>query len=64
MTDPSGTTNYTAYNNRDRLLTKATPEGTLNYMRIPVKSITVPEGRRSATLRNPIRDRSAATLAS
>jgi RHS repeat-associated protein len=31
MTDPSGTTNYPSYNNRDRLLTKATPEGTLTY---------------------------------
>jgi len=31
MTDPSGTTNYTSYDNRDRLKTKATPEGTLTY---------------------------------
>ena len=31
MTDASGTTNYTTYDNRDRLKTKATPEGTLNY---------------------------------
>jgi YD repeat-containing protein len=31
MTDPSGTTNYTPYDNRDRLKAKATPEGTLNY---------------------------------
>ena len=31
MTDPSGTTNYPSYDNRDRLLTKATPEGTLTY---------------------------------
>src|SRR6266849_3637157 len=31
MTDASGTTNYTSYDNRDRLKTKATPEGTLNY---------------------------------
>ncbi|QOY86404.1 RHS repeat protein [Paludibaculum fermentans] len=30
MVDPSGTTNYT-YDNRDRLLTKATPQGTLTY---------------------------------
>jgi RHS repeat-associated protein len=31
MTDASGATNYTAYDNRDRLKTKVTPEGTLNY---------------------------------
>jgi RHS repeat-associated protein len=31
MTDGSGTTNYTLYDNRDRLKTKVTPEGTLNY---------------------------------
>lgn len=31
MTDPSGTTNYTSYDNRDLLKTKVTPEGTLNY---------------------------------
>jgi RHS repeat-associated protein len=31
MTDPSGTTNYSLYDNRDRLKTKATPEGTLTY---------------------------------
>jgi uncharacterized protein RhaS with RHS repeats len=31
MTDASGTTNYTQYDNRDRLLTKQTPEGTLTY---------------------------------
>jgi len=31
MTDPSGTTNYSSYDNRDRVLTKATPEGTLTY---------------------------------
>src|SRR5712692_10121176 len=31
MTDASGTTNYTSYDNRDRLKTKVTPEGTLNY---------------------------------
>src|SRR5712691_1988019 len=31
MTDPSGTTNYSSYDNRDRLKTKATPEGTLTY---------------------------------
>src|SRR5437899_1684877 len=31
MTDPSGTTNYSSYDNRDRLLTKQTPEGTLTY---------------------------------
>ena len=32
MTDPSGTTNYSSYDNRDRLKTKATAaEGTLNY---------------------------------
>ncbi len=31
MTDASGTTNYTVYDNRDRLKTKVTPEGTLNY---------------------------------
>src|SRR5439155_6153741 len=31
MTDASGTTNYSSYDNRDRLKTKATPEGTLNY---------------------------------
>jgi RHS repeat-associated protein len=30
MTDASGVTNYT-YDNRDRLKSKATPEGTLNY---------------------------------
>ena len=31
MTDASGTTNYTSYDNRNRLKTKVTPEGTLNY---------------------------------
>ena len=31
MTDKSGTTNYTVYDYRDRLKTKVTPEGTLNY---------------------------------
>ena len=31
MTDKSGATNYTVYDNRDRLKTKVTPEGTLNY---------------------------------
>jgi RHS repeat-associated protein len=31
MTDPSGTTNYTTYDNRNRLKTETTPEGTLNY---------------------------------
>jgi YD repeat-containing protein len=31
MTDPSGTTNYPSYDNRDCLKTKTTPEGTLNY---------------------------------
>src|SRR2546427_10444416 len=31
MTDRSGTTNYSSYDNRDRLKTKATPEGTLTY---------------------------------
>ena len=31
MTDANGTTNYSSYDNRDRLKTKATPEGTLNY---------------------------------
>jgi YD repeat-containing protein len=31
MTDPSGTTNYSSYDNRDRLKTKAAPEGTLTY---------------------------------
>lgn len=31
MTDPSGTTNYPTYDNRDRLKTKATPDGTLSY---------------------------------
>ena len=31
MIDSSGTTNCTSYDNRDRLKTKATPEGTLNY---------------------------------
>jgi YD repeat-containing protein len=31
MMDASGTTNYTQYDNRDRLLTKQTPEGTLTY---------------------------------
>jgi RHS repeat-associated protein len=31
MTDASGTTNYTVYDSRDRLKTKVTPEGTLNY---------------------------------
>ena len=31
MTDASGTTNYPLYDNRDRLKTKATPEGTLGY---------------------------------
>jgi YD repeat-containing protein len=31
MTDASGTTNYPTYDNRDRLKTKATPEGTLGY---------------------------------
>ena len=30
MTDPSGTTTYT-YSNRDQVLTKATPQGTLAY---------------------------------
>jgi RHS repeat-associated protein len=30
MSDASGTTTY-SYDNRDRLITKATPEGTLNY---------------------------------
>ena len=31
MTDASGTANYSSYDNRDRVLTKATPEGTLSY---------------------------------
>jgi RHS repeat-associated protein len=31
MTDASGITSYTVYDNRNRLKTKATPEGTLNY---------------------------------
>ncbi len=31
MVDASGTTNYNSYDNRDRVLTKATPEGTLSY---------------------------------
>jgi YD repeat-containing protein len=31
MTDASGTTNYTSYDNRNRVKTKVTPEGTLNY---------------------------------
>jgi RHS repeat-associated protein len=31
IVDASGTTNYSSYDNRDRVLTKATPEGTLNY---------------------------------
>ena len=31
MSDASGATNYTVYDNRDRLKTKMTPEGTLNY---------------------------------
>jgi RHS repeat-associated protein len=31
MTDASGTTNYSSYDSRDRLKTKATPEGTLSY---------------------------------
>ncbi len=31
MTDASGSTNYTVYDNRDHLKTKVTPEGTLNY---------------------------------
>jgi YD repeat-containing protein len=31
MVDASGTTTYNSYDNRDRLKTKATPEGTLNY---------------------------------
>jgi RHS repeat-associated protein len=31
MTDATGTTNYSSYDNRDRLKTKATPEGTLSY---------------------------------
>ena len=31
MTDATGTTNYTPYDNRNRLKTKVTPEGTLNY---------------------------------
>ena len=31
MADASGATNYTVYDNRDRLKTKVTPEGTLNY---------------------------------
>jgi len=29
--DPVSTTNYTSYENRDRLKTVTTPEGTLNY---------------------------------
>jgi YD repeat-containing protein len=31
MADASGTTSYTSYDNRDRLKTKGTPAGTLNY---------------------------------
>src|SRR5207244_4157771 len=31
MTDKSGTTNYSSHDNRDRLKTKITPEGTLSY---------------------------------
>jgi YD repeat-containing protein len=31
MVDATGTTTYSSYDNRDRLKTKATPEGTLNY---------------------------------
>ena len=31
MTDATGTTNYSSYDNRERLKTKATPEGTLSY---------------------------------
>jgi RHS repeat-associated protein len=31
ITDASGTTSYTSYDNRDRLKTKVTPEGTLTY---------------------------------
>src|SRR5213078_581325 len=31
ITDGSGTRNYTVYDNRDRLKTKVTPEGTLTY---------------------------------
>lgn len=31
MVDASGTTTYSSYDNRDRLKTVATPEGTLNY---------------------------------
>ncbi len=31
MVDASGTTNYSSYDNRDRVLTKATPQGTLSY---------------------------------
>jgi YD repeat-containing protein len=31
MLDASGTTTYSSYDNRDRLKTKVTPEGTVNY---------------------------------
>src|SRR5258706_11614528 len=31
MVDASGSTSYTSYDNRDRLKTKVTPAGTLNY---------------------------------
>jgi hypothetical protein len=35
----------------------------IGWVRIPVIAIRVPDRRRSVFLRNPIRDRSAATLA-